>query len=456
MFNLVTSNFNKSYNPNGKQNALTDIKRLLTSRHTEAQNKACGYLVEVVSRYNKISKERSRMVEYLLDNDITVFLCEATSNLDYSLFRSVLSCLRLLWMERRFFFEEHASHSMAAVLRALAHYAGSGLHAAVELCLHFLCDLFDGISTFETISPLSYQSAYCIEQLLASLNVLASCLKTNPNGVLSSALVLHALVSYQPENLELKGRTAVALVEVIQNWFTLIMGVLNHSVLMGDKDISGMSYIVVCQLGADVLSEHKTDFVQAILTDSHEIDLLKESAYEMRKSIRNIILELVVFTKDYQTQISTEEYSVFLKFLLLYLQESGNREVQLDFCDVLFSKNYLTMLPHAQIAMNDLSVRKMSTLILGEILKSLADKYLNIDDSGAGNDTYSRDIQMGLVELQYGIEKPQSVGSCLQKGQPYCLLIYIYFYCQSTEKYSKFIYFIAQCDLNPHFTHAFP
>lgn len=87
MYSLVNSNFNRTYNPSGKQNALSDIKRLLTSRHTEAQNKACGYLIEVMSRYNNNSKERARMVEYLLDNDIAVFLCEATSNLDFSLFR---------------------------------------------------------------------------------------------------------------------------------------------------------------------------------------------------------------------------------------------------------------------------------------------------------------------------------------------------------------------------------
>lgn len=42
---------------------------------------------------------------------------------------------------------------------------------------------------------------------------------------------------------------------------------------------------------------------------------------------------------------------------------------------------------------------------------------------------------MGLVELQYGIEKPHRIGSQLQKNQPYSLLIYIYFYCQSSEKY---------------------
>lgn len=87
MYSLVNSNFNRTYNPSGRQNALSDIKRLLTSRDTAAQNKACGYLIEVASRYNKNSEEGGRMIEYLLDNDITVFLCEATANLDFSLFK---------------------------------------------------------------------------------------------------------------------------------------------------------------------------------------------------------------------------------------------------------------------------------------------------------------------------------------------------------------------------------
>lgn len=85
MYSLINANFSRTYNP--RQNALSDIKKLLTSRDTAAQNKACGYLVEVISRYNKNSNEGARMVEYLLDNDITVFLCEATSNLDFTLFR---------------------------------------------------------------------------------------------------------------------------------------------------------------------------------------------------------------------------------------------------------------------------------------------------------------------------------------------------------------------------------
>lgn len=90
MYGLVNSNFSRTYNPSGRQNALSDIKRLLTSRDTEAQNKACGYLIEVIGRYGKTSTEGTRLVEYLLDNDITVFLCEATSNLDFSLFRYVM------------------------------------------------------------------------------------------------------------------------------------------------------------------------------------------------------------------------------------------------------------------------------------------------------------------------------------------------------------------------------
>lgn len=93
MNSLVNSNFNRTYNPCARQNALSDIKRLLTSRDTEAQNKACGYLVEVIGRYSRNSNEGARFVEYLLDNDITVFLCEATSNLDFSLFRFVILLL---------------------------------------------------------------------------------------------------------------------------------------------------------------------------------------------------------------------------------------------------------------------------------------------------------------------------------------------------------------------------
>lgn len=97
MFSLVNSAFNRTYNPSGKQNALSDIKRLLLSRDTAIQNKACAYLTEVVTRCNKNSKERIQIIDYLLDNDIAVFLCEATTNLEFELFRSVYLLYTLLY-----------------------------------------------------------------------------------------------------------------------------------------------------------------------------------------------------------------------------------------------------------------------------------------------------------------------------------------------------------------------
>lgn len=81
------NSLNSANKLNGPRNALSDIKRLLTSRDSVSQNKSCCYLIEVINRYQRNSNERDRMLEYLLENDITVFLCEATSNLDYSLFK---------------------------------------------------------------------------------------------------------------------------------------------------------------------------------------------------------------------------------------------------------------------------------------------------------------------------------------------------------------------------------
>ncbi|XP_075981651.1 uncharacterized protein LOC142980201 [Anticarsia gemmatalis] len=441
MYSLINANFSRTYNPSGRQNALTDIKKLLTSRDTAAQNKACGYLIEVISRYNKNSNEGIQMAEYLLDNDITVFLCEATSNLDFALFRSILTCLRLLWRSRQFFVDEHAAHSMTAVLRALAHYASSGSRQPVEACLHFLCDLLNGVSAHKTTSALSHQSAYSAVQLLACLNALSTHISTNPNTILSSALVLHSLISYQPENLTITLSTATALLEVLKKWFALLMGALNHSILVGNGGVSGMFYVVICQIGMDVFGltrllrkgNQKADFVHKILTDDHEMNAIKESASQLEESVRAVVSELVVFTKEHQSEISTEEYAVFLKLLLKFFYDNMNRECLPEFCDMMFSKGYLTMLPQSQISRNDVSVRKVSTLVLGEMLKVLADKYLNVNDVHSDSDSRANDIHMGLVELQYGVERPHSIGSQLQKGQPYSLLIYIYFYCQSSE-----------------------
>lgn len=108
------------------------------------------------------------------------------------------------------------------------------------------------MSANKTTPPLSHQSAYSAVQLLACLNALATHISTSPNTILSSALVLHALISYQPENLTINTNTASALLEVLKKWFSLLMGTLNHSMLVGDNGVSGMFYVVICQIGLDV------------------------------------------------------------------------------------------------------------------------------------------------------------------------------------------------------------
>ncbi|XP_063626405.1 uncharacterized protein LOC134798002 [Cydia splendana] len=428
---LVNSNFSRTYNPSGRQNALSDIKRLLTSRDPTAQEKGCSYLIEVLSRYNKESDQRTRLVEYLLDNDITVFLCEVTSNLDLNLFRSFVRCVRLLWCAR-LFTEQHAAQCAAAALRALQQHTG-----AIEP-MHFLCDLLNGISEFKASPALSPHSAFSAEQLLACLAARAPRTNTGPT-VLASALVLQALVSYQPEDLDLRSQTGVKLVEVLGVWFGLLVGNLNHSMLTGDKEMCGMFFAVTCKLGLDVMRLAKLlnsgkpnpSFVQTILADEQEITASKQCAVSLRNSIHLVLLELVGFTKENQGQLSTEEYGVFLKFMLSFLYDAASEQLP-EFCDVLFSKGYLIMLPQCQIDRNDMTVRNVSTLILGEMLKGLAQKYLEVD-SGSDNYTSARDIHMGLVELQNGIAQPHNIGDQLQKRHPYSLLVYIYFYCQSSD-----------------------
>ncbi|KAI8419840.1 hypothetical protein MSG28_008473, partial [Choristoneura fumiferana] len=350
--------------------------------------------------------------------------------------RSITQCARLLWCAR-FFAEAHAAQCATAALRALAHHA-AGAGAAVDVSLHFLCDLLNGVAEHEAIAALSHQSAFSVDQIIACLISLAPRINTNPRIILTSSLVLHALVSYQPEDLAVTSHTAAGLVKVLSVWFELLVGALNHSMLVEDREICGMFFAVTCQLGVDVLRLSKllsngrqtTDFVQSILADDQEVDSLKQCARALDGSIHRVMLELVVFTKDNQKQIATEEYEVFLKFLLDFFYGNAASDQLPDFCDVLFSSGYLAMLPQVQIARNDTTIRKMSTLVLGEMLKGLADKYLDVDSSDS---SCARDIHMGLIELQFGIEKPHSIGNQLQKSQPYSLLVYIYFYCQSSE-----------------------
>ncbi|KAG7301685.1 hypothetical protein JYU34_014660 [Plutella xylostella] len=359
---------------------------------------------------------RSCLVAILLDMTlITLFGRVIVLEIEKKNSKSVLSCFRLLWREPRYFSEEHAAYSMTAVLRALAHYSNSAL---------------------------SHQSAYSAEQLLACLLNLAPRIANRKESILSSALVLQALVAYQPSGLRIRGTTASALTEVLAQWFALLMGSLNHSALVGDaSDVSAMFYAVTCQLGMDVLRLIKhmrsdaptADFVQSILVDEAETTALRESSSEMIQCIHKVIVELVDFTKENQSQMPSEEYGVFLKFLLGFLSAEESKHYP-DFCDMLFGNGYLKMLPQVQIIRKDVAIRKVSTLVLGEILKVLAQKHLDIEsDTDLDEERRVKDIHMGLMELQYGIERPQTLGLQLQQGRPYSLLIYIYFYCQSSD-----------------------
>ncbi|CAH2235344.1 jg5913, partial [Pararge aegeria aegeria] len=93
--------------------------------------------------------------------------------------------------------------------------------------------------------------------------------------------------------------------------------------------------------------------------------------------------------------VGTEEYSVFLKVLLNFMYENVNTDVLPEFCDILFSKGYLIMLPKTQIIRNDPMVRKVSTQVIGEMLKILAAKYLTVKDND--NIDTCKDIHMSTV-----------------------------------------------------------
>ncbi|XP_045777878.1 uncharacterized protein LOC123875865 [Maniola jurtina] len=448
MYSLV--NLNRTYNPRSN-NILCDIKELLVSRDTATQSKACDYIIEVLSAYNYNSNERISTVQYLLNNEITIFLCEATSNLDFSLFRSVLQCIRLLWHEVSFFSDVHAADCMAAVTRALAHYTATDAFTAVDVCLHFICELLEGVKSNKTTPPLSHQTPYCTEQLLACFTTLADRIRGKTNSIISSALVLQMLISYQPDELDLKGCVANLLVEVLEKWLEILIGGLNHIVLVGVGGEVGTMLIVTCELGIDMLrligvlekSREPVDFIHKILKDEQEKSALRQCSSKLRHTILNAMNQLVVFVKDNLDMIGIEEYGSFLKLLMNFLHEKVNADVLPAFCDVLFSKGYLIILPKTQITRNDAMVRKISTLILGEMLKILAAKYLTVKDND--NIAICKDIHTGLVELQNGIEKPQNLVLQLQKNEPYGLLIYIYFYCQSSENPEE-----ATASLLPH------
>lgn len=120
-----------------------------------------------------------------------------------------------------------------------------------QLCFQNIIFLYR-ITQNKTAAPLSHQSAYSLVQLLACFNALPTHISSNPNSILSSALVLHALISYQPEDIIIKSSTAIILGEVLKKWFQILIECLNRSLLI-DNGLSGMFYVVLCQLGLDVL-----------------------------------------------------------------------------------------------------------------------------------------------------------------------------------------------------------
>lgn len=77
---------------------------------------------------------------------------------------------------------------------------------------------FFRISKNKTTPALSHQSAYSAVQLLACLSSLAPQISTSPGTILSSALVLEALMAYQPGKDEIVSYVLrKAVVDFIKN-----------------------------------------------------------------------------------------------------------------------------------------------------------------------------------------------------------------------------------------------
>ncbi|KPJ10459.1 hypothetical protein RR48_09593 [Papilio machaon] len=239
------------------------------------------------------------------NNDVRLIVTKAKNRV------SVLTCMRLLWTGKRFFEEEHAAHATAAVLRALTHYAAVGSNVAVEICLQFITDLFNGLH--KSASPLSHQSAYTVEQLLACLKAQVQYFSKNPSSILSSAKVLQALISYQPSDLKIRACVANSLVQILNPWLEMlvdyagkfVLGALKHTLLVDGNGISGSLLVVTSQIGLDTLrlinlvqqSKQQTDFIQSIIIDEQELNVLKDTVSLMTTGIQTTIYELALFVK---------------------------------------------------------------------------------------------------------------------------------------------------------------
>lgn len=82
---------------------------------------------------------------------------------------------------------------------------------------------------------------------------LSSHINNRSNTILCSAFVLHALISYQSPSLDINGKIATLLGEVLEKWFELLMGGLNRIILVGENGDMGSMLLVTCQLGMDTI-----------------------------------------------------------------------------------------------------------------------------------------------------------------------------------------------------------
>lgn len=65
--------------------------------------------------------------------------------------------------------------------------------------------------------------------------------------------MLDALIAYQPFGLDIRGRITQSLLEAIKHWFDLLLGGMNHIVLVSESEDMGLFFVLLCQIGIDVL-----------------------------------------------------------------------------------------------------------------------------------------------------------------------------------------------------------
>ncbi|VVC96669.1 unnamed protein product [Leptidea sinapis] len=199
---------------------------------------------------------------------------------------------------------------------------------------------------------------------------------SNPKCILSSALVLHELISYQPDDLVMPASMAKEIGVIVKTWFEMLVLGLNHTSLVGNDEDIALILIVTCNLGIDTLrlsknlenSKPPTDFVQTILVDANEIESLRQCSTNIQGTVLQTIGELAVFVKDNLNTIGTEEYKSFLKFLLNFYYDAQS-DMLIELSDVLFTKGYLSSLPRVQIESPEECTSQLLPYLVEHILR---------------------------------------------------------------------------------------